>query len=182
LLRAQLFGIAGADHFAPCAFFQLQAGGLGGLCAFLGRLGAFCKALGLAHLGNVGGGHFGQHVQHQLGVGHVVAQVFFFQALVLFVVADAQAAPGAAHQVGQGGIFPAFLHAGLVPFVGECFAHFNGFKALVDPLLAVAHALVVLHRAVDGQLGVCRFIQPLAAHLGQPELEGFSLGGGDGLD
>src|SRR5574344_702610 len=85
-------------------------------------------------------------------------------------------------QVGQGGIFPAFLHAGLVPFVGECFAHFNGFKALVDPLLAVAHALVVLHRAVDGQLGVCRFIQPLAAHLGQPELEGFSLGGGDGLD
>ncbi len=107
----KLFGVEFADHFAPCAFFQLQAGGLGGLCAFLGRLGAFCKALGLAHLGNIGGGHFSQHVQHQLGVGHVVAQVFFFQALVLFVVADVQAAPGAAHQVGQGGVFLALLHA-----------------------------------------------------------------------
>ena len=47
--------------------------------------------------------------------------------------------------------------------------------AAVDPLRAVAQALVVLYRAVDGQLGVGRFVQPLAAHLGQPELEGFGL-------
>ena len=28
-------------------------------------------------------GYFGKHVQNQLGVGHIVAQVFFFQLLAL---------------------------------------------------------------------------------------------------
>ena len=76
LPRTQLLGIQRTNSGFARTFFQLQAGGFGGFGAFCGYLCAGVKTLGLAHQGNVGGGHFGQHIQHQLGIGHVVGQVF----------------------------------------------------------------------------------------------------------
>ena len=71
------YGFAGVDPaYAAQNGGGPGAGGFGGFGAFCGYLCAGVKTLGLAHQGNVGGGHFGQHIQHQLGIGHVVGQVF----------------------------------------------------------------------------------------------------------
>jgi len=44
-------------------------------------------------------GNFSKLVQNQLGVGHIVAQVFFFQSLEAFVFTGIHTTPGFAHQI-----------------------------------------------------------------------------------
>jgi predicted ABC-type ATPase len=46
-------------------------------------------------------------------------------------------------------------------------------EPLVDPVVRVPQALVVEHGLLDTQLRVLQLVQALAAHFGQPELEGF---------
>ena len=54
--------------------------------------------------------------------------------------------------------------------------------AAVDPLLRIPLFQVGLQGTVDGLLRVDGLLDPLPAHLGQPQLEGLRLGGGNGLD
>ena len=55
-------------------------------------------------------------------------------------------------------------------------------QPLVNPLLGVAILFVEFLHPAHGQLGVFDLVKPLLADSGQPPLERFSLGAGDGLN
>ena len=113
---------------------------------------------------------------------HVVAQVFLSKALVLLVFLGGFVGPGFVNHVGQKGELWPFLQAVLFPLVGQLLADLDALEPLVDPVVCVAQALVVAHGLLDAQLWVLQLVQALAAHFGQPQLEGFGPLAGDGLD
>lgn len=92
---------------------------------------------------NFGGRRFGKHVEHQLQIGHVVAQAFGFQSLVLLVLARGHTRPAQRNNIGQRGVFLSLFDTAAFPFVGQFLAYLDGFQPLVDPVLGIAFAMVI---------------------------------------
>ena len=59
--------------------------------------------------GSLAGGKFGEGGEDEFGLAHVVAQVLGFESFQIFVGIDADAAPFLMDEVGEDGVFVAFL-------------------------------------------------------------------------
>ena len=79
-------------------------------------------------LSNFGGRRFGKHVEHQLQIGHVVAQAFGFQSLVLLVLARGHTRPAQRNNIGQRGVFLSLFDTAAFPFVGQFLAYSMDFS------------------------------------------------------
>ena len=78
-----------------------------------GDLLIFVKALRLLRFRNIGGRRFCRHGQHQLQIAHIIAEIFLFQPLEIFILPRVHARPRAGDLVRENGVFFAFLHAAL---------------------------------------------------------------------
>ena len=83
---------------------------------------------------------------------------------------------------GEDGVFPLFLHAALLPLVGQLVPDGDAAQPPLDPRLRIALGPVKGTGALGGQFGILDLLHPLIAHPGQPALERLGLGAGDGLD
>ena len=91
-------------------------------------------------------------------------------------------APFLMDEVGENGVFIAFLDVVRGPVVGEFVAGFLPGHALLNPLVAAAMFLPGGTGAFEGAGGVGHFLHPLVADLGQPEFDRLGLGAGNALD
>ena len=117
------FGVLGAYHGAAHFALQFFSRVAGDAAAALGYGQVFGHTLGLFGLGDAGRAGLGEHVEHQLQVAHVVAQVLLFQPLVALVLPRGHARPGLAYLVGQYRVLAALLHAAPLPLVGQLVAY-----------------------------------------------------------
>ena len=111
----------------------------------------------------------------------MVAQVLAFQALLGLVLRHRQARPFLVDKVGEQGKLLPRRDAVLGPIVGEFVARLLPGHALLDPLVAAPELLPGLAGAVECLRRVCDLLHALVTYLGQPQLDGFGLGTGDGL-
>ena len=169
------------DGFAGTRFQRLPRNACD-LAALAGDLLVFRKGFRRFGLGNILCGCFRQHVEHNFRGAHVVAQVFLFEPLEPLVLPGVHSRPCAGDLVGENGILDAFFYAARLPLIRQLPAHLNGLQALVDPFTGISLAQIGFQRALNAQLRVDGFLDALPAHLRQPQLEGFGLGRGDGLD
>ena len=72
-----------------------------------------------------------------------------------------------------------FVNAGAMPLVGLFLAHLDGAHALVDPAVAIALTVVVLHGHLECLFSVNHLVNALCPHLNQPFLHRLCLLGGD---
>ena len=75
------------------ALLKVFSGVFGNLGAFFGHPGIFTQAFRIALLAELGGGLFGQRVQQQFHICHVVAEIFFGEAFEVFVFSGGHTAP-----------------------------------------------------------------------------------------
>ena len=95
-----LFGIHRRDHRLANLLLSGFAGHAGGGAAAAGDTCALSHAFRVLVLRYLRGGGFGQHVDGNLEVGHIVAQIFRLEPLQLLVLLVRQAAPTAIDNVG----------------------------------------------------------------------------------
>ena len=112
----------------------------------------------------------------------MVAEVLGFETFQNLVGIDADAAPFLMDEVGEDGVFIAFLDVVRGPIVGEFVAGFLPGHALLNPLVAAAMLLPGGAGAFEGTGGVGHFLHPLVADAGEPEFDRLGLGAGNALD
>ncbi len=170
------------DDFAAGFFLQFASGVAGDGAALFGGDFVFGKALRVLRAGDLRRGGFAEHGEDQLQIGHVVAEVLPFQALMGGVFGRGEAEGGLGDFGGEDGVFELLLHAAFLPLAGQLVANGDAAHALLDPGLGVAFGEVEGPGAFAGELGVFDFLHALKTDLGEPAFEGFGLWTGDGLD
>ena len=125
-----MLGIQRSDDGFAGFLFEAEAGFFGNVAATAGNVHVVVESGWILCFGNFFGGEFGKHIQHQFLVGHVVAEVFFFQPFELFVFFGGFACPRLVNDVGERGEVFAFLQSVAFPLVGEVLADFD--KVLGD--------------------------------------------------
>jgi dihydrofolate reductase len=193
-IEGRIFIIGGSEIYAAFLpvlddllvshVFESHAGVAGDGAAGIGGVLVFRETLGVALFGDLGGGGFAEHGEDQFQVGHVIAEVFLGvgECLELFILGGSHAEGGFADFRSEDGEFPALFHPALAPLVGEFIADGDAAQAFFDPFLRVAFLLVDRPHALGGEFRVLDFLKAFEADFGEPALEGFRLGGWDGLD
>ena len=93
-------GFGGRDDGMAELRLEFVTGNLGYAGAFPGYLGTLAIALGGLLFGQVGGGALCQHIEDELGVGHIIAQALLFQTFELLILSGGLAAPFLGDDVG----------------------------------------------------------------------------------
>ena len=162
--------------------FYRCTGATSSLATSLGDISTLHKTFRVFLLRDFSRCGFGQHVQSNFKVGHVVAQAFFLQALELLVFLCRKSTPLSCNNISQRSILNAFLHASALPFVSQCLTHLYRFNTLVNPRLGITQPTVIGDGLVNTQFRVLHLIDALSSHLRHPLLEWLGFGRRNRLD
>ena len=166
----------------PHTLFQLLAGIAGDLASFASHGSALVEAFRSTRFAYLSDRGFGQGVQSQFDVRHVVAEVFLFQPFVMLVLPGRFTAPTLRDDVGKGGVLLPFSYSGTVPFVSKFLTHFDATEPLVNPFVTVAQATVVGIRLLEVQFRVLHLVDAQGRNRSHPLLKRLGLGRRDGLN
>ena len=89
------------------------------------------------------GGKFCQHIEHQLLIGHIIAQIFLFQSFELFIFLGGHITPCLINNVSEGSKLHSLLQSVPFPFVCKVFANLYRFESLVNPTIRITQPFVV---------------------------------------
>ena len=122
----EMCSVFGGDDGDTCAILDCLSCNPSSFTALTGDSQILRKCPRRFLLGYFCGGRLRQHIQYQLQRGHVVAEVFFLQALKVFILPCGHPRPCTGYLIGKYCVLHALLYATSIPLVRQFLADLDG--------------------------------------------------------